>query len=325
MEDEKLDDRSEDRGFTSSSALSAARGNDACRLVEGIATRRRSFRSSPRKKTKQENQMKQENQNSYDCSLKKDCQIGVHDNEGDAQYSSSVASVPRQKMNTFEEWLIELAAFKAKHGNCNVPATASSEYYSLDQWCRKMRSSYKKIQEGKIPPKPLSQDQIGRLEALDFRWSKKSYVFEKWLAELTAFKAKHGNYNVHATPSSEYYSLGQWCSKKRSSYKKIQEGKTPQRPLSQDQIGQLEALGFEWSRQTSIFEERLIELSAFKAKHRNCNVHKHHSGESKALGKWCRYMRSSYKKIQEGKTPQSPLSQDQIGRLEALGFEWSRM
>ena len=39
---------------------------------------------------------------------------------------------------------------------------------------------------------------------------------------------------------------------------------------------------------------------------------------------WCSNMRVSYKHTQEAKTPQNALSQDQIGRPEVLGFEWSR-
>ena len=58
------------------------------------------------------------------------------------------------------------------------------------------------------------------------------------------------------------------------SSKKIQEGKTPKRPLSQDQIERFEALSFEWVRKTTVFEERLAELAAFKAKHRHCNARK---------------------------------------------------
>ena len=76
----------------------------------------------------------------------------------------------------------------------------------------------------------------------------KRNVFEDRLLELAALKAKHGHCNAPATPSSEYCSLGCWCSNMRTFHKKLQERKTPRCPLSQDQSGRLEALGFEWSK-----------------------------------------------------------------------------
>ena len=88
------------------------------------------------------------------------------------------------------------------------------------------------------------------------------------VVELVAFKANHGNYNAPTTPSSKYNSLGIWYSHMGVSYKQIQEeGEPPRSPLSYDQIGSFEALGFEWSRNTTTFEERLTELATFKAKY----------------------------------------------------------
>ena len=214
----------------------------------------------------------------------------------------------------------ELVAFKAKHGHCNVPKTPCSEYKALGQWCNAMRVSYKKKQEGKTPRRTLSQDQIARLEALGFEWVRNTTVFEKRLAELAAFKAKHGHCNVPSTPSNDYYSLGQWCCNMRGCYKQIHEGKTPHRPLSKDQIGRIEALGFEWCRKFT-FEERLAELAEFKAKHGHANARKTPSSEYHSLGQWCGQMRVCYKQIQEGKTPRYPISKDQIGRFVALGLK----
>jgi len=146
--------------------------------------------------------------------------------------------------------LAKLAAFKAKYGHCNVRETPSSEYKSLSQWCSQMRVAYKKLQEGKTTARSLSQDQIVRLEALGFKWIRSTNVFEKRLAELLAFKAKHGHCNALTTPSSENYSLGQWCNNVRMYYKKKQKGNClgTRSSLSQDQIVRLEALGFDWRK-----------------------------------------------------------------------------
>ena len=75
---------------------------------------------------------------------------------------------------------------------------------------------------------------------------------------LATFKVKDGHCNAPNTSSSEYYSLSKWYNTMRSSYKKIQESKTPLHLLSQGQIRALEALDFEWSR-----FERLVEYCRF--------------------------------------------------------------
>ena len=40
------------------------------------------------------------------------------------------------------------------------------------------------------------------------------------------------------------------------------------------------------------------------------------------LGQWYSKIRYAYNKIQQGKTPMSNLTQDQIVRLEEIGFKW---
>lgn len=183
-----------------------------------------------------------------------------------------------------------------------------------------MRLSYKQMQAGSPSRRSLSPEQIGRLDALGFEWSRYS-SFEERLVELAAFKVKHGHCNAPQTRSSQYVSLGVWCSEMRASYKRIQQGKTPRSALSQDQIERLDALSFEWVRNTASFEEGFAELAAFKAKYGHCNAP---PSEYKSLVKWCRERRYSYKHIQEGKTPHCLLSRDQIRRLEALGFRWKK-
>jgi len=72
----------------------------------------------------------------------------------------------------FDERLKDLMAFKAECGHCNVPQTKSrnKKYYSLGNWCGKMRQSYKAIKEGGNPPYRLSKADIQRLENAGFEW-----------------------------------------------------------------------------------------------------------------------------------------------------------
>ena len=95
--------------------------------------------------------------------------LGAHGEEEEIHHSFSVAN-NRQKHRMFEGRFTDLVALKTKHWHYNTPCNSSSEYYSLGVWCNEMRGSYKQIQQSKSPRSPLSQDLIGRLEALGFEW-----------------------------------------------------------------------------------------------------------------------------------------------------------
>jgi hypothetical protein len=149
--------------------------------------------------------------------------------------------------------------------------------------------------------------------------------FEENLAKLVAFNAKNGHCNAPNTRTSEDYSLGQWCNQMRILHKQMQNGNIPvSHPLSEDQIHKLEEVGFNWVRNTS-FDKRLAEIAAYKAKYGHCNVPQNRSrNEYSPLAKWCAHTRALYKQIQNGQIPRRPLSQDQIERLDTLGFKWSK-
>ena len=70
----------------------------------------------------------------------------------------------------------------------------------------------------------------------------------------------------------------------------------------------------------AVFDYRFNDLMAFKAKYGHCDVSQ--LGEDASLGRWCRYMRGSYKKMQNNQKPQMKLSDEQIQRLGGAGFKW---
>ena len=71
------------------------------------------------------------------------------------------------------------------------------------------------------------------------------------------------------------------------------------------------------------FDDRFNDLMAFKAKYGHCDVPQR--GENASIGKWCKNMRASYKKIQNNKKPKTKLSDEQIQRLNDAGFKWSSL
>ena len=116
---------------------------------------------------------------------------------------------------------------------------------------------------------------------------------------------------------------GKWCSNKKTHYKQKREGKIKTyNEITDEQIGLLEELGFEWSRQPT-FVQRIADIAAYKKEHgQGMNPSSGPSSENKSLGRWCCTTRRYYKG-KDDKNPANPLTQYQIERLEEFGIpEW---
>ena len=117
--------------------------------------------------------------------------------------------------------------------------------------------------------------------------------------ELDAFKAEHGHCNV---PQS-HGSLGGWVHSQRQ--RKLK--------MSEDRLQKLVGLGFNWGTARgprNTWGERLEELAEYKAQHGNCDIPQRQG----SLGSWVSSQRTARKK---GK-----LSDEQIQKLDELGFHW---
>jgi len=74
----------------------------------------------------------------------------------------------------------------------------------------------------------LTEDRIRKLEDAGFKWILSARrTFDERFAELMKYKEKVGHCNVKQTRNDENQSLAEWCSKLRTSYKKIQKRETP--------------------------------------------------------------------------------------------------
>jgi hypothetical protein len=212
--------------------------------------------------------------------------------------------------DSWESGFQQLAAFKEKHGHCNVPWTTER---SLGNWVYRQRRA-RKI--GK-----LDADRTRRLQELGFPWIAKRKSGEgglgqrgSWDArfhELVEFKNKHGHCNVVRAKNRV---LGQWVSFLRY---KNKIGK-----LDADRIRRLEGIGFQWagrgmlgqagSGQRASWWSGFQQLVAFKNKHGHCNVPR---ATDRRLGQWVSNQRHA-KKV--GK-----LDVDHIRQLEEIGFQWT--
>ena len=190
---------------------------------------------------------------------------------------------------TWELRFSELAQYKKKYGNCNVP-TGWPENKQLATWVRSHRDVNKAI----------STDRRDRLTAIGFDWSLISAAWEARFSELVRYKDEHGDCNVPGK-WPENNQLAAWVSRQRRNWGE----------LSASQRDRLTALGFDWDPYSTTWELRFSELAQYKKKYGNCNVP---TGwpENKQLKTWVNVQRRKKDK----------LSDDRRSRLEALGFDW---
>jgi Helicase associated domain len=134
----------------------------------------------------------------------------------------------------------------------------------------------------------------------------------EWIAavdDLRAYKEKHGNTRV-PNRYPEDPGLAGWVKQQRRAYVKQQ--------LSDGQRVSLEALGFEFiieeeDKPPLTWDESFEQLKTFKDKHGHCTIPQGYE-EMPVLQFWTFYQREMYR--------QKKLTQDQICKLEELGFTW---
>jgi len=197
----------------------------------------------------------------------------------------------------------ELKEYKQEYGDCNTLSNLR-ENKSLSFWVSNQRAKYKN--------KKLSNERIKLLEDIGFEWSQAYRAprefAEKWnkmYEKLKEYKQEHGDCNVPSTYQKNK-SLAIWIRNQRADYN---EG-----TLSEDRIKHLTNIGFKWRlKQRLPWEERFTALEEYKQTYGNCLVPYPYM-ENKQLGSWVQGQRKNYK---DGR-----LSEEQINRLENIGFVW---
>ena len=207
-----------------------------------------------------------------------------------------------QGQELWQRGVRELCAFREAHGHCIVPRRySSSTGFQLGQWVRYQRTYKSK--------RKLSEEQIKQLEDLGFVWNVPDHRWQEGFNRLVAYKSEHGDVNVpfaHVTDDGD--NLGRWADRQRQSMVK---GK-----LSEEQIKQLEDLGFVWNVHDHRWQEGFDRLVAYKSEHGNVNVPRRYvTNDGYKLGRWADNKRTF---LSMGK-----LSEEQIKQLEDLGFVWN--
>ncbi|NQT37164.1 MAG: Helicase associated domain protein [Planctomycetes bacterium] len=195
----------------------------------------------------------------------------------------------------WEEMFLAMKEYEAKYGHCNVPGLWPDNQ-ALGTWVGEQRTAKRRG--------TVSNQRIQRLEAIGFDWNRLDTLWEEMLLALKEYEAKYGDCNVPALwPDNP--TLASWVSAQRLAKK--------QHKLSDERVKRLEAIGFDWSPSDTVWEEKFLALTKYKAKYGHCNVPALWPDNPK-LGNWVSNQRKAKKRHK--------LSDDQIARLDELAFVW---
>jgi hypothetical protein len=225
--------------------------------------------------------------------------------------------------------LARLAAYKAVHGDCWVPA-AWAEDPRLGRWVAAQRTHKKKLDRGE-PCSGMTAARAAKLTALGVDWKASSYdslnngVWEAQLARLAAYKAEHGDCSVPKC-WAEDLRLGKWVSNQRAYKRKLDRGE-PSQGMTAARAARLEALGFAWDpphrggKPKGVeWEAQLARLVVYKAAHGDCKVPQGWA-EDPRLARWVNHQ-WQYKQNLDRGDPCQGMTAARAARLEALGFVW---
>jgi Helicase associated domain len=189
-----------------------------------------------------------------------------------------------------------LRDYVRQHGHCRVPLRYKSpDGFPLGKWVGDRREL-----QDTTSPKEREE-----LTSLGFIWNVHEDSWEEGFEHLTAYVKEHKHCRVPVQyRSSDGYRLGRWVHVQRRW----------QDRLSVERRSRLDALGFVWDPAATQWETGFEHLQEYVRMHKHCRVpHKYKSSDGFALGIWVNNLRKR----------RSFLSDERIGRLDALGFIWN--
>lgn len=197
--------------------------------------------------------------------------------------------------NTYEHaWDVgfkHLQDFHAREGHCNVPLDHKENGYNLGTWISSQRY--------KIP----DTEKVEKLDALDFIWDAKAYVWKRNISLLKAYVEENGHARVPQKYEVKGVKLGNWVSTLRRTVNEVSDIKKIE----------LNELGFEWVPLKAAWERGFNCLQDFLLNNKiaQLNTQTIHNGYH--LGSW----------VADQRHNKSQLEQDKKDRLDELGFIWS--
>ena len=200
--------------------------------------------------------------------------------------------------------------YHEENGNLEIPYRYKTpEGYSLGNWIATQRKVYAGLQYGS-----LSEERIAKLEAIGMIWgSYRALSWDRYYEEAKSYFEKHVDLLVPATYITENgVRLGAWVANQRTA-KRNGSG------ISEEHIEKLDAIGMVWSVNDQLWEQGFAACKIYYQEHGDLNIPAaYRTPDGVQLGTWIARQRD----IRRGKAKGSPLTDEQIARLDSLGMAW---
>jgi len=157
----------------------------------------------------------------------------------------------RESKRPWSEWMEELRGYKLEHGDLNVPLKYERNV-PLGSFVNNQRSEYRRYvkntnNDGKNSNSSMTEERIRELEGMGFMWSVRDgrTPWNVRLKELREYKKRYGNCDV-PNNWTKNRPLSHWVSKQRQQYKLYNREGGGTSHLTEERVGQLNELGFDW-------------------------------------------------------------------------------
>ena len=196
-----------------------------------------------------------------------------------------------------------------ENGNLEIPYRYKTpEGYSLGNWISTQRKVYAGLQYGS-----LSEERIAKLEAIGMVWdSYRALSWNRYYEEAKRYFDAHDDLTVPATYITDNgVRLGTWIVNQRTA-------KRDER-ISEEHIKKLDAIGMVWSVNDQLWEQSFAACETYYREHGDLDIPAAYSTpDGLQLGTWIFRQRD----IRKGKVKGTPLTDEQIARLDSLGMAW---
>ncbi len=228
----------------------------------------------------------------------------------------SIGMVWENRLETaWERHFKQAEAYYQEHGDLLVPVKyVTADGFKLGKWISNLRDQYANGEKRTV----LTEERVQRLNAIGMQWDAHSVRWEQNYLEALRYYKEHGDLNVPVGYKTDTgFCLGAWVRNLRQA----RQGKSRNRPLTDEQISRLDAIGMQWdSRFDSQWAQAYREAEAYYLQHGTLDVPVAYVSPSGfALGKWI--SRQQYAKKSPEKSS-SVLTPERVELLNQLGINW---
>jgi hypothetical protein len=199
--------------------------------------------------------LKREKTNEDTDAVPEDADAAAADDDDDKKVKSEKSvqkkstSVISKIRKTFQERVAECQAFRQEHGHCKI----KTNHPSLGVWVQELRRNYKLQMQGAKPRRPIPQEQLDALNAIDFDWgtfkpnpnacAETDTFWDANFEALQAYQASH-NGDCDVPCEGETKHLGIWVRVQRYQYhRKRQQIKSF---MTKARMQKLQSIQFNW-------------------------------------------------------------------------------